>query len=43
MASGVHLEAQSVEDNTIHYNVYIYNVQPGVKINYATGKFELEQ
>ena len=43
LASGVHLEAQSVEDNTIHYNVYIYNVQPGVKINYATGEFEVEQ
>ena len=41
LASGVHLEAQSVEDNTIHYNVYIYNVQPGVKINYATGEFEV--
>lgn len=43
LASGVHLEAQSVEDNTIHFNVYIYNVQPGVKINYATGEFQVEK
>lgn len=42
LASGVQLEAQSIEDDTIRFNVYIYNVQPGVKINYATGEFQVE-
>ena len=39
LASGVEMEAYSVEDNGkgICFNVYIYNVQPGVNINYATG------
>lgn len=33
------LEAQSVEDNGegLSFNVYCYNVQPGVNINYANG------
>ena len=30
-------------NNIQQNNVYIYNVQPGVKINYATGEFEVEQ
>lgn len=36
---GVLMEAESVEDtgDSVEYNVYIYNVQPGVKIDYATG------
>lgn len=44
VASGVQIEAYSIEDNGkgICFNVYIYNVQPGIKINYATGKSELE-
>lgn len=39
VARGVHMEAESVEDHGrgIRFNVYCYNVQPGVKINYATG------
>lgn len=39
LASGVLMEGYSVEDNGagICYNVYCYNVQPGIKINYATG------
>lgn len=39
VASGVQLEAQSVEDNGagLSFNVYCYNVQPGVNINYANG------
>lgn len=39
VASGVQMEAYSVEDDGegICFNVYCYNVQPGVKINYATG------
>ena len=37
LASGVLLEAQSIEDNHIRFCVYVYNVQPGVEINYLTG------
>jgi DNA-entry nuclease len=39
VARGVHMEAESVEDHGrgIKFNIYCYNVQPGVKINYATG------
>lgn len=39
LASGVQIEAQSVEDNGegILFNVYCYNVQPGVEIDYVTG------
>lgn len=43
VADGVQMEAQSVEDNGagISFNVYCYNVQPGVEIDYATGKSRL--
>ena len=36
---GVLMEAKSVEDNGegIEFCVYVYNVQPGVTINYETG------
>ncbi len=36
---GVHMEGYSVEDsgNGICFNVFLYNVQPGVEIDYATG------
>ena len=39
VASGVLMEAESVEDNGegILFNVYCYNVQPGIVIDYATG------
>lgn len=39
LASGVQMEAYSVEDKgeSICFNVYCYNVQPGVSINYKTG------
>lgn len=40
LASGVKLEAFSVEDEGegICFNVYVYNVQPGITIDYATGE-----
>lgn len=43
VADGVLMEAWSVEDNGdgICYCVYLYNVQPGVEINYATGESKL--
>lgn len=42
VASGVTIEAESVEDNGagLLFNVYVYNVQPGVSIDYASGKSE---
>ena len=44
VASGVTMEAESVEDNGagLLFNVYVYNVQPGVSIDYASGKSELD-
>lgn len=38
VADGVRMEAQSVEDDEICYDVYVYNCQPGVTIDYATGE-----
>ena len=40
VASGVQMEAYSVEDNGkgVCFNIYVYNVQPGITINYATGE-----
>ena len=37
VASGVLMEARSVEDDEICFCVYVYNVAPGVNIDYATG------
>ena len=39
LASGVQMEAESVEDSGrgVKFNVYCYNVQPGVTIDYADG------
>lgn len=44
VASGVQMEAFSVEDSGdgICFHVYVYNNQPGVIIDYATGESELE-
>ena len=40
VASGVQMEGYSVEDegDGIYFNVYAYNAQPGVEIDYATGE-----
>lgn len=45
LASGVQIEAFSVEDegDGISFNVFVYNIQPGVKINYRTGASELDE
>ena len=44
VASGVLMEAESVEDKGagVCFNVYVYNVQPGVVIDYATGDSEAD-
>lgn len=43
IASGVQMEAESVEDKGegVKYNVYVYNNQPGIEIDYATGESKL--
>lgn len=44
VASGAEIEAYSMEDNGagINFNVYVYNVQPGIYINYLNGNSELK-
>ncbi len=39
LADGVLMEAESIEDegNGVLFNVFVYNVQPGILIDYATG------
>jgi len=45
VARGVFMEGLSVEDNgeSVSFYVYVYNVQPGVGIDYATGESWLDQ
>ena len=44
LASGVQMEAYSVEDDGegVCFNVYVYNAQPGIEIDYATGDSRLK-
>ena len=37
LAEGVWMQAMSVEDDDIRFNVFCYNVQPGIGIDYANG------
>lgn len=43
VARGVQMEGESVEDQGkgISFNVYVFNVQPGIEIDYATGDSRL--
>ena len=43
LVSGVQLEAYSIEDNGvgIKFNVFVYNVQDGINIDYSTGESNL--
>ena len=45
VCSGVQMEAYSIEDNGtgICFNIYVYNVQPGIIIDYATGESRLAE
>ena len=40
LASGVLMEASSVEDKgqSVSFNVFVYNIQPGISIDYKTGE-----
>ena len=40
VARGVQMEAKSIEDNgeAVQFNVFVYNVEPGVAIDYVTGE-----
>lgn len=40
VARGVQMEAESIEDGgqAVRFNVFVYNVEPGVEIDYVTGE-----
>lgn len=37
LARGIEMEGQSTGSNAVHFNVYIFNVEQGVKLDYADG------
>ncbi len=37
LATGVEMEAKSIEDNALEFHVFVYNVEDGVSINYQNG------
>ena len=41
LATGVELEAKSVEEDGVEFNKFIYNVQDNFEIDYSTGKAKL--
>lgn len=41
LARGVQMEAQSIGDNAVHFNVYIFNVESGVTLNYNDGTSQI--
>ena len=45
VAKGVQMEAYSIEDNGegIKFNIFVYNIQPGITIDYKTGKSSLSE
>lgn len=44
LARGVNIEAYSIEDNgKLQFNVYVYNVQDGIIIDYTTGESKLAE
>ncbi len=40
---GIRMQAKSVEDNQISFDVFVFNVQQGYKINYLNGDFRRER
>ncbi len=45
VATGVQMEAKSQEDNgqDLSFNVFVYNIQDGIQIDYKTGESSLKQ
>ena len=45
LARGVKMEAKSIEDNGngISFNIFVFNIQPGITIDYATGDSRLSE
>lgn len=37
VARGVHMEARSIGSKEIQFNIYVFNVQPGINIDYSDG------
>ena len=42
VARGVHMEAESIGSREIYFNIFVYNVQPGIVIDYSDGESWLE-
>ena len=42
VASGIQIEAEGMENSVFHFCVYCFNVQPGIRIDYRTGRSEAE-
>ena len=42
LADGVLMEARSVEDPLVQFCAFCYNVQPGIRIDYATGESRVD-
>ncbi|WP_283680114.1 DNA/RNA non-specific endonuclease [Lentilactobacillus sp. Marseille-Q4993] len=42
MARGIHLQAIST-DGSLDFNVYLFNVQPGVQFDYQTGRSKIDR
>lgn len=42
VARGIQMEAESIEDDQISFNLFVYNVQEGIAIDYQTGYSQKE-
>jgi len=43
VARGVHMQAKSIKDDKLDFNVFIFNVESGIDINYNDGSSKLVQ
>lgn len=42
VASGVQMEAESLGSSEICFNIFVFNIQPGIEIDYATGDSQIK-